>query len=114
MARIVLEVTIVEDGVAEQPVPYRMSGGGIESDQAHQVAREMLAHFRQVMQENPAARAVADTLAHPEPTSVYMGVDYPFAVKAVKAMGEMGKQARAAMDNLVVTQVFRFPPDRGR
>ena len=62
MARIVLEVTVVEDGVRIQPFPYRRTENTVERGRAHQIARELLSTFEHLLQEDPAATAVADVL----------------------------------------------------
>jgi hypothetical protein len=66
MARIVLEVTVVEDGVRIQPIPYRRTENTVERGRAHQIARELLSTFEHLLKEDPAATAVADALATQE------------------------------------------------
>ena len=76
MARIVLEVNVVEDGVDIQPVPYRLVNEDVANAQAHQVARELLEYFRGLLKENPAAAAVADALAHESAETITIQQDF--------------------------------------
>ena len=77
MARIVMEITILDDDPSKsQLLPTRSLCAYLPADQCEQIAREMHAHFEQVANENPAARAAADVLAHATPKTVTIQQDF--------------------------------------
>jgi len=69
VTRIVLEINVIEEGVRIQPIPYRWVGK-VANAQGHQIARDLMEYFRALLDENPAATAVADALSH-EPGPVF-------------------------------------------
>ena len=77
MARIVMEIKILDDEYDNKLSPPTMSFGlDLPAEQCDQIAREMHSHFEQVVNENPAARAAADVLAHATPKTVTIQQDF--------------------------------------
>ena len=72
-----MEIKILDDEYDNKLSPPTMSFGlDLPEKQCEQIAREMHAHFEQVANENPAARAAADVLAHATPKTVTIQQDF--------------------------------------
>ena len=79
MARILMEIKILDDDHVNALVSLTMSFHlELPLDQCQQISSEMHDHFEQVANENSAARAVADTLAHPPAESARVFIQPTF------------------------------------
>jgi hypothetical protein len=98
MVRIVMDIRMV-DGKPPGSRLLTSRFADVENyDQVEQIAREMRTHFDQVVAENPAARAVADILARPEPQN-------PFEGTMGFAMEQLGRTASDSMDKIIASSL---------
>ena len=75
------------------------------------ISREMIAHFQQVIHEDPAARAVADALSRPERQANPWLASINVAMDQMRKAGEEAstsmEEASTYMNKLVATIVMR-------
>ena len=96
MARIEMQILILDD-TQHRACPMEESFAlNLTEEQCHQIAREMHAHFDQVAAENPAARAVADVLAHPPPEH---------SLNLTMTMRKFGINAKQTLDRSILASI---------